>query len=276
MLLFFSSISCSKSNSETEDDYFADFERVEQLKIKNIGSDTDLKINYYFDSNNNYSSFIAQRRFSEVYNEPDSLVVDGVQGAVRVIRRSLKFNKDNIIVYTYDLFMKYVEKKTVIYFNENKIITRIENFYNSNEDSYGFIGTSYTVFFHDAQNNITKVEEYLNNNNLLIRDSPPDWRKGSICQKFDFLDYSFPSFITIQNFVPLPSAFAVILYNKGYWYSNKGIKGYEFVFIDFHENLNSKYNSLQIQPRSKFEYDVKYFEDSYNSSNYNVNFKVAK
>jgi hypothetical protein len=273
------SISCS--DSETEKEYFPDFERIEQFKMRSTGAENsiDSNIRYYFDSNNNYSSFGTGSLFFEVYSEPDSLVIDDHTTNVTnlyVTRRCIKFNPNSIIVYTYDNRMEYIENKSIVYFNEKKIITRIQSFADSNIDTKGFLDGYNILFYHNSDDNLTKIEHFFNESQY--RNPITNWRKIYSYGNFKFMDHSFPSLVNKYKFIFLPEELFNILYNKGFRFSKNGVFGYDFDYIDYDESLHPHFTFSEIQQLTKFQYEVESFTDNTETSNNNyfVSFKAIE
>ena len=282
VFLLLTLLSCSDSDSKIE--YFPDYDKVEQFKMVWVGAEKEYNSNirYRFDANNNYTSFSTGSLFAEKFSEPDSLVIDDYFTNLTnlyITRRCIKFNHEQVVIYRFDSKMKFIEHKSIIHFNQNKVITKIQTFISSDKDSLGFLEGHKIIFSHNDQENLIKIEEFTNENPSPVRNTNTNWRKGSIYENFEFLDHSFPSLLlSKQYYYVLPQELFVILYNKGFRFSKKGITSFYRNYIDYNGNLSPYSYSLEIRKQNEFQYEVKSFDNNSKSSKYDylVSFKALE
>ena len=282
VLLLLTLLSCSNSDPKVE--YFPDYDKIEQFKMVWVGAEKERNSNirYRFDTNNNYTSFSSGSLFAEKYSEPDSLVIDDYftnLTSLYITRRCIKFNEDQVVIYRYDSKMKFIQHKSIIHFNQNKIITKIQTFVNSDKDSLGFIEGHKIIFSHNNQENLIKTEEFTNENSTPVRNINTNWRKGSIYENFELLDHSFPGLLLSKQYhYVLPQELFMILYNKGFRFSEKGIITFTRNYVDYDGSLSPYYHSLEIRKQTEFQYEAKAFSNNSKTSKYDyfVSFKALE
>jgi hypothetical protein len=275
-------LSCSNSDPKVE--YFPDYDKIEQFKMVWVGAEKERNSNirYRFDTNNNYTSFSSGSLFAEKYSEPDSLVIDDYftnLTSLYITRRCIKFNEHQVVIYRYDSKMKFIQHKSIIHFNQNKIITKIQTFVNSDKDSLGFIEGHNITFSHNDQGNLIKIEEFVNENPTPVRNTNPNWRKSSFYENFEILDHSFPSLLLSKHYhYVLPQELFIMLYNKGFRFSKKGITSFNRNYVDYNGSLSPYSYSLQIEKQTEFQYEVKSFSNNSKTSKYDyfVSFKALE
>lgn len=257
LILSFIAISCSKSEP-TAKEYFPDYDRIDQFKNHRV----DSNVRYLFNEDNNYSSFSTGSFFAEVYKDSDSLVIDDYTSNYSVIRRCIKFNSKSIVIYSYDNQMEFLESKTIVSFNEKKIITQIKSFFNENNSPEGFKENNYFLFYHDINDNLTKIDAYFNENYRY--NSLPDWRNYKSYYNFNYFNHPFP---TLGSYFYLlrPELFN-IFYNKGYRYSRDGVKSFNRIDYDIDGPPDSF--SVEIQQINTLDFEVKHFLNGYDYDNY--------
>lgn len=230
---------CSKSDAPEEMVVLPDYNRVHRIESAFI----DSRVRYFFNEANTYTHFSTGKHFSEKYTSNDSLVID--YNNFGLTRRALKFNANNIIIYTYDNQSKFISKKNILNFNSKKIIKTIES-YGRNEVDEAFLGGTTHILDHDESNNLIEIKLFEDTGNI-----NPDFvleHVGNISNITHF-DHPFPNFaLKHHSIVSLQNELFTILYNKGYRLSANGVKSHDRQFFQSGDIYNHRSRFKHVYP----------------------------
>ncbi|WP_345007298.1 hypothetical protein [Snuella lapsa] len=217
----------------------------------------DSNVRYFFDESGKYSHFSTGKYYFEEYSSIDSLVVDYLN--FNVTRISFKFNPNNIIIYFHDNDMEYIEQKKVLNFNSEKIIKTVETYGRISKND-NFVGGITRVLNHDNNGNLIDIKHFEDTGEFY-----PDFILEHIADtsNFTFFEHNFPNLaISRMAINTISSELFIILYNKGYRFSKKGVKSYD----EYYPKINSKYSG-RFELQYMYPTEVNYIEYNFNHEN---------
>lgn len=271
LLIVFSLISCSDDDDEIKERK-SDYNKIDWYKANDI---EDVGIVYMYDYEKNDIPYLYSHPLGETpgscptcyYNERYNNERDSIFFNVRGDHIGLKFNEDNIICYTYDYTDEFIEHKTTLQFNEEKLITGMDyirisrNRINGQYGNYEYFvnGRRRAIYTHDVNGNLVDIKMYES-----FDSNSTDWEPYRNHYNFSYFDHPLPTF-KVASWIPaIQDEIMLVIFNMGYRLSSSGVKDFT------HQTVSDRYydkepHSLSLSlfdnyPK-RFRYDIEHFNE---------------